>query len=348
MGLHKNITESDNHIVISGTFADETARLAFSPVATDVGRAYQQTSPNNDIYVLLNHSPTTWSGALGTGSGETNLAANVGTGQGEIFRDKTGVTLNFKKLVQGSNVTITNGTDTITIASTGGGGSADLLEYIICEHFASGNMDLDEIGKYGWRTFTSGTGTAAFLTSEAGHPGVIELQAGTGSATVSAIYIGDTTHPWIKIGGTNQIEFEALIKVTGSIQSSDLEMVLAGLSDNFTTDGKPDDGIYVLFDANTGTFAIESANNGTRTTQQGTTSFGLNNWYRVGFVISDPSGTPSIQLKINGSNEGSPITTNIPTTGLGIGVKADSAGGSVEPVAFVDYITLKQISDKED
>ena len=36
--------------------------------------------------------------STGGGGGETNLGANVGGATGEIFRDKTGVTLNFKTI----------------------------------------------------------------------------------------------------------------------------------------------------------------------------------------------------------------------------------------------------------
>lgn len=57
------------------------------------------------------------------GSGEVNLGANVGTGDADVFRNKTGVTLNFKRLVAGTNVTLNNGADTVTINATGGGGS---------------------------------------------------------------------------------------------------------------------------------------------------------------------------------------------------------------------------------
>lgn len=56
-----------------------------------------------------------------TAGGEANLGANVG-GSGEgVFRDKTGVTLNFKKLIAGSNITLTPAADTLTIATAGVG-----------------------------------------------------------------------------------------------------------------------------------------------------------------------------------------------------------------------------------
>lgn len=57
-------------------------------------------------------------GTFAAGTGEINLGANVGGGAGEVFRDKTGVTINFKTLVNGAGIGLTNGADTITLTST--------------------------------------------------------------------------------------------------------------------------------------------------------------------------------------------------------------------------------------
>jgi len=48
--------------------------------------------------------------------GEVNTAANVGTGTGLVYRDKTGANLNFKSLKQGTNLTIANNADDITLS----------------------------------------------------------------------------------------------------------------------------------------------------------------------------------------------------------------------------------------
>lgn len=54
-------------------------------------------------------------------TGEVNTASNIGTGSG-LFAQKIGTDLQFKSIIAGSNITITEGVDSITISSTGGSG----------------------------------------------------------------------------------------------------------------------------------------------------------------------------------------------------------------------------------
>ena len=65
-----------------------------------------------------------------TTEGEPNLAANFpvgGSGVG-VWKDKVGETLNFRKLIAGSNVTLaTTGAGEIEISSTGSGGDVDSI-----------------------------------------------------------------------------------------------------------------------------------------------------------------------------------------------------------------------------
>jgi hypothetical protein len=75
-------------------------------------------APNDTTKFL--RGDATWD--VPPGGGEANTAANVGTGEGTVFRDKTSVTINLKTIKAGTGVVITNNTDDVTIDATGSGG----------------------------------------------------------------------------------------------------------------------------------------------------------------------------------------------------------------------------------
>jgi hypothetical protein len=57
--LHKNILAADMHILHSFTVADEAARLALVPTATDVGKLVWQQD-NNTFWIIIDESPLTF------------------------------------------------------------------------------------------------------------------------------------------------------------------------------------------------------------------------------------------------------------------------------------------------
>ena len=93
---------------------------------TNTVTAAQARSHINDstIHFVINDSVTAaniaWSSIkisseLGS---KISTGANVGTGQGNVFRDVTGTTLNMKTLLQAGNVTITDNVNDISISTT--------------------------------------------------------------------------------------------------------------------------------------------------------------------------------------------------------------------------------------
>lgn len=220
----------------------------------------------------------------------------------------------------------------------------------VFDHFISSNTDTDEIGALGWRLSSTGAGSDLDVTAVGGHPGIIVLSSGTASAGRVAIHLGGDTQPGTMIvGGASDIAFEALIHYETSIGVTDLEMTQIGLGVEVGDVGELLNGVYVRFNpAVSNAFTLVSASSGVRTEATGTTTVLIHTWYRVGFVISDPGGTPSIQMYINGTAEGSAITTNIPTVALAPMAKIDGAGGAVSPQLYVDYFELTQNNDLED
>jgi hypothetical protein len=64
--------------------------------------------------------------ASGGGSGEVNTGSSLGAGEGAVFKQKTGVDLEFRSIKAGTNVTITQDGSEITINSSGGVGGTPL------------------------------------------------------------------------------------------------------------------------------------------------------------------------------------------------------------------------------
>ena len=96
-------------------FAGLAADVASLPIDPDlVGAIFDAT----DTIQKFVFDGTTWQEFV-SGTGEDNTGANVGVGTGTIFRNKIGVVLNFKSVIGGDNITVTDNADDITITSTG-------------------------------------------------------------------------------------------------------------------------------------------------------------------------------------------------------------------------------------
>lgn len=106
---------------------------------------------------------------------QTN-GANVGTGVGKVFRNKTGNTLNFKSLAAGMHMALTNGADDVTIATDAT--SANTVSTIVARD-GSGN-------------FSAGTITANL----------------TGAASANVLKAGDTMTGTLNMATQNEIRLQ--------------------------------------------------------------------------------------------------------------------------------------------
>ena len=94
-----------------------------------------------------------WTQVLADGTGswqanaaEANTASNLGAGS-QVFKQKSGVDLQFRSLVAGSNITLTQNANDITIASSGGGGvTAGMYVYA----YSSTGVNYTIIGANTW------------------------------------------------------------------------------------------------------------------------------------------------------------------------------------------------------
>lgn len=102
--------------------------------------------------------------------------ANVGTGAGQIFRDKTGVTLNFKTIAAGSHITVTNNANEVVIGTDAT--SANTADTIVARD-ASGN-------------FSAGTITAAL----------------TGAASLNVLKSGDTMTGNLNLANQSELRLQ--------------------------------------------------------------------------------------------------------------------------------------------
>lgn len=110
------VLKKDAVIKLSAVLRFDNGTTADRPTTPLAGMCRYNTTTNAFEF----YENGVWVGLGSTG-------ANVGTGQGQVFRDKVAQTLNFKTLKEGVGTSIVNNANDITISSLGGVGSGGLF-----------------------------------------------------------------------------------------------------------------------------------------------------------------------------------------------------------------------------
>ncbi len=122
---------------------------------------------------------------------EATTARNIGTGNANVFRAEVGNELQFKKLVQGSNVTITEADSTITIAASSNPGTVTSITAgagILADNVAGGVITTSgtlsavdaSLSNEGSLTVSAGSGTTSIINSNTSGSTGVTLSASTG------------------------------------------------------------------------------------------------------------------------------------------------------------------------
>ena len=149
----------------------------------------------------------------GSGGGETNTGSNVGAGS-DIFKQKSGVDLEFRTLVAGSNITLAENTTDVTITSAGSLSQEQVEDYVDGLLTAGSNVSLTYDDAAGTltiastdsnTTYTGGTGLTLAGTEFSLTSGAALTNLSGGSGTTFLRKDGTWVTPTDTDTNTNQL-----------------------------------------------------------------------------------------------------------------------------------------------
>jgi hypothetical protein len=328
-GANVTITSDTNTITISSSYVDTDTQYLMANVGTGTGQIWRDTTGTNpktfNLKTLVagaNITITNGTDTITIAATDTDtqyLMANVGSGTGTIWRDTTGTnpkTFNLKTLVAGANITITNGTDAITIAAT------DTDTQYLMNNLGTGA---------GIWSSTTGTNPKTFNLKSLVAGANVTITSDTNTITISSSYVDtDTQYLMANVGtGTGQIWRDT----TGTNPKTfNLKTLVAGANititngtDTITIAATDTDTQYLMANVGSGTGTIWRDTTGTNPK-----TFNLKTLV-AGANITITNGTDAITIAANVPSPPNWSGTNIdcsppPSDNGSAGVYKDTVG----------------------
>jgi hypothetical protein len=273
-------------------------------------------------------SPSVTQYAPVIGAASNNVTTTAALTNGEILIGSTGTTPVPATLTAGSNVTITNGAGSVTIAATSSVPvpPLSLMNYAIIQEDFYGPG-----GSYQYQWQQLGTATNS-SPSTAGHPGIIRTTTSISiTNTGASLSTGGNPDEFVPGSGALSFRIGAMMSATNSPWS-----VQFGFADNPTSIAN---GVYFSFTSTTSSdwqCITRSSSTSTTTT---TSTAGDTNWHDFYFSVN--AGGTSVAFSIDGTVVAT-NTTRIPSVVLTPFFNIAGTGSTTNVILYVDYIEVIQ------
>ncbi len=180
-------------------------------------------------------------------------------------------------------------------------------------------------------TVTAGTGSQVGpTTGVAGRPGIVRLTTGTTNTGIGGVA---NQLDSIVLGGSNTWDITGAVSLATLSDGTDTYLATFGFRDSAATNGC---SIQYKHDVNSGKWQGVCTSAGSSTTCDTTVTAAASTWYKL--KISVNAAANSVVFSVNGTTCSSPITTNIPTAGIGFLALISKTAGTTSRTMDIDYM----------